>query len=148
MRKRSILSTKRTRTSELTSNDKTRKRIWIEKRNKWYKRKNMWNDNDDDDETKLSKKKEIEKKIKKWRRKRRKKKCFNYVSIVIMRCFKNEMRFFIFENLRRMFFVSRLNITRFSLIFINFFTRLEIWYCECCWKNVNLNDKKKRENHC
>jgi hypothetical protein len=65
---------------------------------------------------------------------------------VIMRRFRNEMRFFIFENLRRMFFVSRLNTTMFSLIFINYFTKFEIWYCECYWKNVNSNDEKKRKS--
>ncbi len=57
---------------------------------------------------------------------KKKKKRFNCVSFVMMRRFKNEMRFFIFENLRRMFFVSRLNTTMFSFIFINFFTRFEI----------------------
>jgi hypothetical protein len=62
----------------------------------------------------------------------RKKKRFNCDSFVMMRRFKNEMRFFIFENLRRMFFVSRFNMTMFSFIFINFFTRFEIRYCECC----------------
>jgi hypothetical protein len=46
-----------------------------------------------------------------------------------------------------MFFVSRFNTTMFSLIFINFFTRFEIWYCECCWKNVSSNDEKKKKNH-
>ncbi len=81
-------------------------------------------------------------------KKKKKRKRFNCDSFVMMRRFKNEMRFFIFENLRRMFFVSRLNTTMFSLIFINFFTRFEIWYCECCWKNVNSNDERKRENHC
>jgi hypothetical protein len=78
----------------------------------------------------------------------KKKKRFNCDSFVMMRRFKNEICFFIFENLRRMFFVSRLNTTMFSLIFINFFTRFEIWYCECCWKNVNSNDEKERKNHC
>ncbi len=78
----------------------------------------------------------------------KKKKRFNCDSFVMMRRFKNEMRFFIFKNLRRMFFVSRFNITMFSFIFINCFMRFEIWYCECCWKNVNLNDEKKRKNHC
>jgi hypothetical protein len=77
----------------------------------------------------------------------KKRKRFNCVSFVIMRCFKNEMRSFIFENLRRMFFVSRFNTTMSSFIFINFFTRFEVWYCECCWKNVNSNDEKKKKNH-
>jgi hypothetical protein len=80
--------------------------------------------------------------------KKKKRKRFNCDSFVIMRRFKNEMRFFIFENLRRMFFVSRFNTTMSSFIFINFFMRFEIWYCECCWKNVNSNDERKRENHC
>jgi hypothetical protein len=89
-----------------------------------------------------------------WRRnqrmneKKEKKKRFNCDSFVMMRRFKNEMRSFIFENLRRMFFVSRLNTTMFSLIFINFFTRFEIWYCECCWENVSSNNEKEKENHC
>ncbi len=64
-----------------------------------------------------------------------------------MRRFRNEMRFFILENLRRIFFVFRLNITKFSLIFINFSTRFETWYCECCWENVNSNDERKKKNH-
>jgi hypothetical protein len=77
-----------------------------------------------------------------------KKKRFNCVSFVMMRRFKNEMRFFIFENLRKMFFVSRFNTTMSSFIFINFFTRFENWYCECCWKNVNSNDERKKKNYC
>ncbi len=73
----------------------------------------------------VNKKKESKKKSKnEW--KKEKKKRFICDSFVMMRRFKNEMRFFIFENLRRMFFVSRLNTTIFSLIFINFFTRFEI----------------------
>jgi hypothetical protein len=84
----------------------------------------------------------------KMKKKKEEKKRFNYDSFVMMRRFKNEMRFFIFENLRKMFFVFRFNTTMFSFIFINFFTRFEIWYCECCWKNVNSNDEKKRKNHC
>ncbi len=109
-------------------------------------KKNTWNDNDDEEKTKSSKqKKKIEEKIKEWKKKRKR---FNYDSFVIMRRFKNEMRFIIFENLRRMFFVFRLNTMMFSLIFINFFTRFEIWYCECCWKNVNSNDEKKKKNYC
>ncbi len=95
-----------------------------------------------------NKKKRSKKKSKnEWKRKKRKKR-FNCDSFVMMRRFKNEMRFFIFENLRRMFFVSRLNTTMFSLIFINFSTRCEIWYCECCWRNVNSNNEKERKNHC
>jgi hypothetical protein len=66
-----------------------------------------------------------------WKKKK-KRKHFNCDSFVMMRRFRNEMRSFIFENLRRMFFVSRLNTTIFSFIFIHFFTRFEIWYCECC----------------
>jgi hypothetical protein len=96
-------------------------------------------------------KNEIKKNLKKkskneWKKKKIKR--FNCDSFVMMRRFKNEMCFFIFENLRRMFFVSRFNTTISSLIFINFFTRFEIWYCECCRENVNSNDEKKRENHC
>ncbi len=82
-----------------------------------------------------------------WEREKKKKR-FNCDSFVMMRRFKNEMRSFIFENLRRMFFVSRLNTTMFSLIFINFSTRFEVWYCECCWENVSSNDERRRENHC
>jgi hypothetical protein len=93
-------------------------------------------------------KKEDRRRNQKMNEKKKKRKRFNCDSFVMMRRFKNEMRFFIFENLRRMFFVSRLNTTMFSFIFINFFTRFEIWYCECCWKNVNSNDEKERENHC
>jgi hypothetical protein len=88
------------------------------------------------------------KKNQKMNERKKRKKRFNCVSFVIMRRFKNEMRSLIFENLRRMFFVSRFNTTMLSLIFINFFTRFEIWYCECCWKNVNSNDEKERKNHC
>jgi hypothetical protein len=93
-------------------------------------KKNIWNDDDDWKRTKLKRK--IEEEIKEWMKKKKKKKRFNCVSFVMMRRFKNEMRFFIFENLRRMFFVSRFNTTMSSFIFINFFTRFEIWYCECC----------------
>ncbi len=82
-----------------------------------------------------------------WKRERKRKR-FNCDLFVMMRRFKDEIRFFIFENLRRMFFVFRLNTTMFSLIFIDFSTRFEIWYCECCWKNVSSNDEKKRKNHC
>jgi hypothetical protein len=82
-----------------------------------------------------------------WEKKRRRKRS-NCDSFVMMRRFRNEMRSFIFENLRRMFFVSRLNTTMFSLIFISSSTRFEIWYCECCWRNVSSNDEKRRENHC
>jgi hypothetical protein len=96
----------------------------------------------------VNKRKKSKKKSKnEWKRKKRKKR-FNCDSFVMMRHFKNEMRSFIFENLRRMFFLSRLNTTMSSLIFINFFTRFEIWYCECCWKNVNSNDEKEKKNHC
>jgi hypothetical protein len=45
-------------------------------------------------------------------KKKEKKKRFNCDSFVMMRRFKNEMRFFIFENLRRMFFVFRLNTVK------------------------------------
>ncbi len=62
----------------------------------------------------------------KMKKKKEEKKRFNYDSFVMMRRFKNEMRFFIFENLRKMFFVFRFNTTMFSFIFINFFTRFEI----------------------
>jgi hypothetical protein len=82
-----------------------------------------------------------------WEKKREKERS-SCDSFVMMRRFRDEMRSFIFENLRRMFFVSRLNTTMFSLIFISSFTRFEIWYCECCWENVSSNDEKKRENHC
>jgi hypothetical protein len=82
-----------------------------------------------------------------WEREKKKKR-FSCDLFVMMRRFKDEMRFFIFENLRRMFFVSRLNTTMSSLIFISFFTKFEIWYCECCWKNVSSNDERERENHC
>ncbi len=95
-----------------------------------------------------NKKKESKKKSKNEWKKEKEKKRFNCDSFVMMRRFRNEMRFFIFENLRRMFFVSRLNTTMFSLIFISSSTRFEIWYCECCWKNVSSNDEKERENHC
>jgi hypothetical protein len=95
-----------------------------------------------------NKRKKSKKKSKNEWKKKKKKERFNCDSFVMMRRFKDEMRSFIFENLRRMFFVSRLNTTMFSLIFINFFTRFEIWYCECCWKNVNSNDEKRRKNHC
>jgi hypothetical protein len=57
---------------------------------------------------------------------KKKRKRFNCDLFVMMRRFKDEMRSFIFENLRRMFFVSRLNTTMFSLIFINFSTIFEI----------------------
>jgi cation transport ATPase len=73
-----------------------------------------------------NKRKKSKKKSKNKEKKRKKKKRFNCDSFVMMRRFKNEMRFFIFENLQRMFFVSRFNTTMFSLIFINFFTRFEI----------------------
>jgi hypothetical protein len=82
-----------------------------------------------------------------WKEERKKERS-NCDSFVMMRRFKNEMRSFIFENLRKMFFVSRLNTTMFSLIFISFFTRFEVWYCECCWENVSSNDERERENHC
>jgi hypothetical protein len=82
-----------------------------------------------------------------WERERERER-FSCDSFVMMRRSRDEMRSFIFENLRRMFFVSRLSTTMFSLIFINFSTRFEIWYCECCWENVNSNDEKERENHC
>ncbi len=95
-----------------------------------------------------NKRKKSKKKSKNEWKKERKKKRFNCDSFVMMRRFKNEMRSFIFENLRRMFFVSRLNTTMSSLIFINFSTRFEIWYCECCWKNVSSNDEREKENHC
>jgi hypothetical protein len=94
------------------------------------------------------KRKRSKKKSKNEWKEKKKKKRFNCDSFVMMRRFRNEMRFFIFENLRRMFFVSRLNTTMFSLIFISSSTRFEIWYCECCWKNVSSNDEKERENHC
>jgi hypothetical protein len=99
-------------------------------------------------EKKRNQRKKSKKKSKnEWKEEKRKKR-FHCNSFVMMRRFKNEMRSFIFENLRRMFFVSRFNITMSSFIFINFFTRFEIWYCECCWKNVSSNDEKKKENHC
>jgi hypothetical protein len=71
-----------------------------------------------------NKRKESKKKSKNEYKKKRKR--FNCNSFVMMRRFKDEMRSFIFENLRRMFFVSRFNTTMFSFIFINFFTRFEI----------------------
>jgi hypothetical protein len=74
----------------------------------------------------INQKKELKKKSKNEEKKEKKRKRFNCHSFVIMRRFKNEMRFFIFENLRRMFFVSRFNMTIFSFIFINSFTRFEI----------------------
>ncbi len=117
--------------------------------NVMMKKKNIWNNDDDEKKTKSYKqKKKIEEKIKKWMKKKEKKKRFNCDSFVMMRRFKDEMRSFIFENLRRMFFVFRLNMMMFSFIFINFFTRFEVWYCECCWKNVNSNDERKKKNHC
>jgi hypothetical protein len=73
-----------------------------------------------------NKTKKSKKKSKNDWKKEKKRKRVNCVSFVIMRCFKNEMSSFIFENLRRMFFVFRFNTTMFSLIFINFFTRFEI----------------------
>ncbi len=82
-----------------------------------------------------------------WKKERRKER-FSCDSFVMMRRFRDEMRSFIFENLRRMFFVSRLNTTMSSLIFISFSTRFEAWYCECCWRNVSPNDERRRENHC
>jgi hypothetical protein len=78
------------------------------------------------------KRRESKKKSKnEWEKEKRRERS-NCDSFVMMRRSRNEMRSFIFENLRRMFFVSRLSTTMFSLIFISFSTRFEIWYCECC----------------
>ncbi len=99
-------------------------------------------------EKERNQRKKSKKKSKNEWKKEKERERFNCDSFVIMRRFKNEMRSFIFENLRRMFFVSRLNTTMSSLIFISFFTRFEIWYCECCWENVSSNDEREREDHC
>jgi hypothetical protein len=91
-----------------------------------------------------NKRKESKKKSKNEWEKEKKRKRFNCDSFVMMRRFRNEMRSFIFENLRRMFFVFRLNTTMFSLIFISFFMRFEIWYCDVAEK-TSARTMTKRE---
>ncbi len=129
------------RTKERKSVYELRKKTNVMMKKKTYKMMMMI-------KKKRNQRKKSKKKSKnKWKEKKEKE-CFNCVSFVIMRRFKDEMRSFIFENLRRMFFVFRLNTTMSSFIFINSFTKFEAWYCECCWDNVNSNDEKKRKNHC